>query len=85
MSETIFFYTAIYATTLVLIGLLLTMREFSRLSGRELLKAGKDEHAVRLGADTALGYVPGYSGACLYSRTALLSPCGHCRAVRRSI
>ena len=63
MSEPIFFYTAIYTTTLMLIGLLLTMWEFSRLSRSERLKVSKDEHAERLGTDTALGYVPGYSGA----------------------
>ena len=63
MSETIFFYTAIYTTTLMLTGLLLTMWEFSRLSRRERLRVGNDEHAERLGADTAFGYVPGYSGA----------------------
>ena len=63
MSEPIFFYTAVYTTTLMLIGLLLTMWEFSRLSRRERLKVSKDEHAERLGKDTAFGYVPGYSGA----------------------
>lgn len=63
MSEPIFLYTAIYTTTLVLIGLLMTMWEFLRLSRLERLKVSVDEHAGRLGTDTVFGYVPGYSGA----------------------
>ena len=63
MSEQIIFYTAIYTTTLMLTGMLLTMWEFSRLRRLEQLKVSKDEHAERLGMDTAFGYLPGYSGA----------------------
>jgi hypothetical protein len=63
MSEPLFLYTAIYATSLVLTGLLLTMREFSRLSRSEQLRIGKSGGADHLGASKTLGYVPGYSGA----------------------
>lgn len=63
MSEPIFFYTAIYATSLVLTGLLLTMREFSRLHRSGRLKVGKTGPADHLGAGRTAGYVPGYSGA----------------------
>jgi hypothetical protein len=34
MGDTIFSYTALYTTSLLLIGLLLTMREFTHLNGR---------------------------------------------------
>lgn len=63
MSEPIFFYTAIYTTTLMLTGLLLTMWRFFRLSRRERLKVGKADRTGRLRTDADFGYVPGYSGA----------------------
>ena len=63
MSDPIYLYTAIYATGLVLTGLLLTMREFSRLNRSRRLKVSKFEHADRLRTDTTFGYVRGYSGA----------------------
>jgi hypothetical protein len=63
MSETIFLYSAIYATSLVLIGLLLTMRVFSRLSRPETLKVRKTEHAYRSRTNTSTAYVKRYSGA----------------------
>lgn len=63
MSEPIFFYTAIYTTTLMLTGLLLTMWRFFRLSRRERLKVGKADRTDRLRTDADFGYVPGYSGA----------------------
>jgi hypothetical protein len=34
MGDTIFSYTALYTTSLLLIGLLMTMREFTHLNGR---------------------------------------------------
>jgi uncharacterized protein (UPF0212 family) len=63
MSEPIYLYSAIYVTSLVLIGLLLTMREFSRESRAERLKVSKVKHADRLREARTFGYVPGYSGA----------------------
>jgi hypothetical protein len=47
---------------MLLIGLLLTMWEFSRLSCREP-QQGNNRHNERPGRDTAFVLVPGYSGA----------------------
>lgn len=63
MSDPIFLYTLIYATSLVLTGLVLTMREFSRLNRPERRKVSKVMQAGRSRTDTAFCYVPGYSGA----------------------
>jgi hypothetical protein len=63
MSDLIFLFTAIYATSLVITGLLLTMREFSRLNRPERPRVSKSVHADRSRRDTTFGYAPGYSGA----------------------
>ena len=63
MSEPIFLFAAIYATSLVLIGFLMTMREFSRLNRPERLELSKAEHGDRLRTDGTFGYVPGYTAA----------------------
>ena len=63
MSESIFLYTALYTTSLLLIGLVLTMKEFSRLSGRQRLKLIKAQPADRSAAIKTYGHVLRYSGA----------------------
>lgn len=63
MSEPTVFYTLIYVTSLLTIGLMLTMREFSRLNRREQLPVSKEKQADRLRSETTLGYYPGYSRA----------------------
>jgi len=63
MSETIFLTTAIYASSLLMVGLLLTMWEFSRLNRREHQQVGKVRRAQRVRTQGTSVYVPGYSGA----------------------
>jgi hypothetical protein len=63
MSALIFVYTAIYATSLVLTGLLQSMREFSRLNRPERLRVSKVVRADRSRMDATFGYVSGYSCA----------------------
>ena len=60
MGDTIFLYTALYTTSLLLIGLLLTMREFTRLNGRGRPSLAIAQPAERLPADEAYGYVLRY-------------------------
>ena len=62
MSEPIILSPAIFVFSMLLIGLLLTMWEFSRLSCREP-QQGNNRHNERPGRDTAFVLVPGYSGA----------------------
>lgn len=61
MSDTIFLYTALYTTSLLLIGLVLNMREFSGLNGRERTRLNMAQPADRLSADKAYGHVLRYS------------------------
>jgi hypothetical protein len=48
MSEPEILYPAIFVFSMLLIGLLLTMWEFSRLRKREQQKVNKDEHITAL-------------------------------------
>jgi hypothetical protein len=61
MGDTIFLYTALYTTSLLLVGLLLTMREFTRLNGRGRPSLVIAQPAERLPADKAYGHVLRYS------------------------
>ena len=61
MSEPINLFPAIFVLSMLLIGLLLTMWEFSRLSSREPQQVN-NKHSERPGRDTAFVLVPGYSG-----------------------
>jgi len=63
MSEPIILISAIYAFSFILIGLLLTMWEFSRLNRREQKQASKVRHTGRPRAKRTILYVPGYSAA----------------------
>lgn len=63
MSETIILFAAVYASSLVILGLLLNMREFSRLNRPERLEVDTVEQADRLRTDSRFGYAPGYTGA----------------------
>jgi len=63
MSETIILLTAVCATSLVMPGLLLNMREFSRQHRPERIELSNFEHPDRLRTDRAIGYVPGFTGA----------------------
>jgi hypothetical protein len=48
---------------MLLIGLVLTMWEFSRLSSREPQQVNRNRHSKRPARDTDFVLVPGYSGA----------------------
>ena len=63
MSESIILISAIYAFSFLVIGLLLTMWEFSRLNWREQQQVRKVSHADRLSTKRSTVFVPGYSGA----------------------
>ena len=63
MSEPIILISAIYAFSFILIGLLLTMWEFSRLNRRGQQQVSKVRHADRLRTKRTVLYVSGYSGA----------------------
>ena len=61
MSEPIILFPAIFVFSMLLIGLLLTMWEFSRLCSREPQQVN-NRHNGRPGRDSAFVPVPGYSG-----------------------
>ena len=63
MSEPIILFPAIFVFSMLLIGLLLTMWEFSRLSSREPQQVDNNRHSERPARETAFVLVPGYSGA----------------------
>ena len=63
MSVPIILFPAIFVFSMLLIGLLLTMWEFSRLSSREPQQVNKNRHSEDPARDTASVLVPGYSGA----------------------
>jgi hypothetical protein len=53
MSEPDILYPAIFVFSMLLIGLLLTMWEFSRLQKRQQQKVNRDEHVTGLGLRAA--------------------------------
>jgi hypothetical protein len=53
MSEPDILYPAIFVFSMLLIGLLLTMWEFSRLQKRQQQKVNRDEHVTSLGLRAA--------------------------------
>jgi len=63
MSEPIVLIPAIYAFSFLIIGLLLTMWEFSRLNRREQKQLNRVRYADRQRAKGSTVLVPGYSGA----------------------
>ena len=63
MSDPIILFPAIFVFSMLLIGLLLTIWEFSRLSSREPQQVNRDRLSERPARDTAFVLVPGYSGA----------------------
>jgi hypothetical protein len=63
MSEPIILFPAIFVFSMLLIGLVLTMWEFSRLSSREPQQVNRNRHSKRPARDTDFVLVPGYSGA----------------------
>ncbi len=63
MSEPIILFPAIFVFSMLLIGLLLTMWEFSRLGSREPQQVNNNRHSERPARDTDFDLVPGYSGA----------------------
>ena len=63
MSEPVIFYTSIYVFSLLMIGLLMTIREFSFLNRREQRHASKEKRVTRLRTHSTVGYGLGYSGA----------------------
>jgi hypothetical protein len=63
MSEHIIFYTAVWVFSLLSVGLLLTMWEFSRLNRRQQPQVREAARKNRLSTVTTFGYATGYSGA----------------------
>lgn len=63
MSETIIFYTAFYVFSILSIGMLMTIREFYRLSHADPQPANRSRHTERTAREVTHALVPGYSGA----------------------
>ena len=60
MSEPNILYPAIFVFSMLLIGLILTMWEFSRLRKRQLQKAGRDERVSGRAVHAARDKAPEY-------------------------
>jgi len=63
MSEPVILLTGMSVFSLLLIGLLLTMWEFSLLCRQDQQQASKVKVAADLRTNKSFVYVPGYSGA----------------------
>ena len=63
MSETIILFTAFYVFSMLSIGLLMTMREFYRLSHSDRQPLSRSRHRELRARGVSHTLVPGYSGA----------------------
>lgn len=61
MSEPEILYPAIFVFSMLLIGLLLTMWEFSRLHKRQLQKSGRNKRVNDRDTNAAIDNVTGFS------------------------